>query len=143
MGEEQPKQGLPETPETNSALYQLNEILSQHPEIVNPATFEAYINSTTPQLNTEKKRISGRLSGFNPKESPVWKEITKRFGVNIKQPELVSIASVLAGSANIKLDRDAKRRKTVLIKWFDENYAAISPFLDYVVLQEPNSKVSN
>ncbi|KAH0785637.1 hypothetical protein GPJ56_010387 [Histomonas meleagridis] len=138
---EQPKQGLLETPEANSPLCHLNEILA-HQEIVNPS-FETYINSTTPELNPEKKRINGRLSGFNPKESLVWKEITRRFGVNIKQPELVSIATVLANSAKIKLDRDAKRRKTVLIKWFDENYPLISPYLDYVVLQDPNGNPTN
>jgi hypothetical protein len=35
----------------------------------------------------------------------------------------------------MKLDHDAKRRKTVLIKWFEENWTAIAPFLDYIVLE--------
>jgi hypothetical protein len=29
------------------------------------------------------------------------------------------MAQVLAAQANVKLDRDAKRRKAVLIKWID------------------------
>jgi hypothetical protein len=85
--------------------------------------------------NPGKKRIASRLDGFNPKDTPAWREITRRFGASIKQPELVSIASVLAQSTNIKLDRDAKRRKAVLIKWFEENWTTIEPFLDYVVLE--------
>ena len=84
--------------------------------------------------NRERERISSRLEGFNPRDNPVWREITHRFGSNIKQPELLSIANVLSQSARIKLDRDAKRRKTVLIKWFQENWTSIYPYLDYVVL---------
>jgi hypothetical protein len=83
----------------------------------------------------EKQRIASRLDGFSPKDTPAWREITRRFGANIKQPELVSIASVLAQSTNIKLDRDAKRRKAVLIKWFEENWTTVAPFLDHVVLE--------
>jgi hypothetical protein len=86
--------------------------------------------------NKEKDRIAGRLSGFNVKDNPVWKEITAKFGTNIKQPELLSIADVLARHANIKLDRDAKRRKAVLIKWFNENWTQLQPWLDFVVLEE-------
>jgi hypothetical protein len=88
------------------------------------------------EANREKDRIAGRLSGFNAKDTPVWREITQRFGNNIKQPELLSIAQVLASSAEVKLDRDAKRRKTVLVKWFEENWERIAPFMDYVVLED-------
>jgi len=84
----------------------------------------------------EKERIAGRLSGFNPKDNNAWREITQRFGANIKQPELLSIAQVLSSHANIKLDRDAKRRKAVLLKWFEENWLTIKPFLEFVVLED-------
>jgi hypothetical protein len=85
--------------------------------------------------NRDKARITSRLGAFNAKDTFVWREITRRFGSNVKQPELVSIATVLAQSTSIKLDRDAKRRKSVLIMWFQENWASVSPFLDYVVLE--------
>jgi hypothetical protein len=87
----------------------------------------------------EKERIASRLNGFNSKDTSVWKAITQRFGNNIKQPELLSMAQVLASHANIKLDRDAKRRKCVLVKWFEENWAAIEPYLPYVVLEDSQS----
>jgi hypothetical protein len=86
-------------------------------------------------LRSKVLRIVSRLDGFSSKDTPAWHEITRRFGANIKQPELVSIASVLAQNTNIKLDQNAKRRKTVLIRWFEENWTTISPFLDYVVLE--------
>ncbi|KAH0788594.1 hypothetical protein GPJ56_007276 [Histomonas meleagridis] len=106
-------------------------ILQSHPEI-------CQLFSQTPHsgTNREKERINDRLHGFDPKDNIAWKEITKRFGTNIKQPELLSIAEVLANYANVKLDRDAKRRKTVLIKWFSENWPLISPYLHYVVLED-------
>jgi hypothetical protein len=85
--------------------------------------------------NKEKSRIAQRMIGFNARDNEVWKEITSRFGANLKHPELLSIANVLATNAMIKLDRDAKRRKAVLIKWFHEHWAEVSPFLDYVTLE--------
>lgn len=84
--------------------------------------------------NDEKRRIAMRMNGFDVKDNRVWAEIAKRFGVNVKQGELTNIAQVIAKHAGIKLDRDAKRRKCVLLKWFDENWEKIYPFLDYVVL---------
>ena len=88
----------------------------------------------------EKMRIAYRLAGFNPKDNPVTQEITRRFGPNIKHGELVGIAQAIADKAQIKLDRDAKRRKNVLIKWFAENWDIISPFLDYIVLEDNNEE---
>jgi hypothetical protein len=92
--------------------------------------------AAVPENNKEKERIAERLGGFNTKDNFVWKEIAARFGTNIKQPELLSIANVLASHANLKLDRDAKRRKSVLIKWFDEHWPQVQPYLDYVVLED-------
>ena len=88
------------------------------------------------ESNTERRRIESRLNGFNPKDNRAWKAITEQFGVQIKQPELLSIATLVAENANIKLDRDAKRRKTVLIKWFDEHWDVIHKFIGYVVLED-------
>ena len=85
-------------------------------------------------VNDEKKRIAMRMSGFDAKDNRVWAEIARRFGANVKQGELTNIAQVIANHAGIKLDRDAKRRKCVLLKWFDENWEKITPFLDYVIL---------
>jgi hypothetical protein len=54
----------------------------------------------------------------------------------LKQEELVSIAELVAQRLRIKLDRDARRRKTVMIKWFDENWLFILPVLRFVVLDK-------
>lgn len=104
--------------------------------IPSPVSLQAMQRATGVHLNNELFRIAVRLAGFNAKESPVAKEITRRFGANIKQGELINIAQVIADTASIKLDRDAKRRKNVLLKWFDEHWSEITPYLDYIVLEE-------
>lgn len=124
---------------TSISMNDTPQLQHSNPSFI-PTTFSeitpvSNIPSMEPQ-NKEKDRIHSRLDGFNPKDNEVWKVITSKFGPNIKQPELLSIASVCAQNANLKLDRDAKRRKSVLIKWFYENWAAISPYLDFVVLED-------
>jgi hypothetical protein len=92
-----------------------------------------------PDHSRERARIANRLHGRTPKQSRAWQEITRRFGPNVKHPELLGIAMVISENANVRLDRDAKRRKAVLIKWFDENWADVSPYLDYIVLEDPQA----
>lgn len=88
----------------------------------------------------EKLRVFTRLKGFKAKDSMAWSEITRRYGSELKHGELLSIAEVVASNANVQLDRDAKRRKSVLIKWFEENWTRISPFLNYVVLEDKKTQ---
>ena len=120
---------------TDANILAVTNFLQQAPE---------YAQNTIPDMGTypshevskEKDRISERMAGFNPKDNDVWRSITAKFGPNIKQPELLSIAMVLSQNCSIKLDRDAKRRKSVLIKWFEENWTTLAPYLDYVVLED-------
>lgn len=94
-------------------------------------------------ITGEKIRIALRLSGFDPKNSFVANEIARRFGPNIKQAELVNIAQCIADFAKISIDRDAKRRKSVLLKWFEEHWQKVSPYLDYVVLEDSSATNDN
>lgn len=84
----------------------------------------------------EKSRVNDRLNGFVAKESFIWNELSRRFGSDLHHGELLSIAVVISDFSQIFLDRDAKRRKTVLIKWFQENWSSIAPFLSFVVLED-------
>jgi hypothetical protein len=113
-------------------------LLAPHPDFARPE-LQAFMPASQIESNQEKERIASRLNGFNPKDNMVWRAISDRFGANIKQPELLSIATVISKSTGIKLDRDAKRRKSVLIKWFEENWASIAPYLEYVVLEDSHN----
>jgi len=90
-------------------------------------------NEDSYQTN-ETARIKKRVGEFNWKKSKVWKSLSNRFGDKITQEELISIAELLANTIEVKLDRDARRRKVVLIKWFEENWAKIEPLVKYIIL---------
>ena len=129
-------------PQVESLIVQVQSFFSNQTNA--PSGFSTIPNLATqvigvPQQKVncdEKQRIAMRMNGFDLKENHIWDELSKRFGANIKRGELTNIAKVLADAANIKLDRDAKRRKSVLLKWFDEHWETISPLLDYIVLSD-------
>ena len=127
-------QTVPQQPQAypNISQYQDPKQTFVHPQQPEEYNFGDVVN------NKEKRRIAMRLRGFNPKDNQAWYQITQKFGTNIKQPELLSIAEVCANSAGIKLDRDAKRRKSVLVKWFQENWMRIQPYLNFVILEDIN-----
>ncbi|KAK8891581.1 hypothetical protein M9Y10_028794 [Tritrichomonas musculus] len=84
----------------------------------------------------ERKRVSNRLNGFSIKDSIAWQEICKRFGPNLNQSELLSMAEIIGQQAGIKVDREAKRRKEVLIKWYEENIVIIRKMLPFFKLED-------
>lgn len=87
--------------------------------------------------SAEVERVENRLSGFDYKESPAWYAIREQFTSDVKQVHLRRIAEHIAQKLQINLDRDAKRRKTVLLKWFDENWKVIKDVIyDYTVVSD-------
>ena len=80
--------------------------------------------------SAEVERVENRLAGFVPKDSHAWEVISNLYGSDVKQIHLRAIAEDIANHLAIRLDRDAKRRKTVLIKWFDENWDKVSKELE-------------
>ena len=105
------------------------------------STDESTMSSPEPklrQVSSKRKLInpSERLSGFDYKNSVPWKAIVRRFGPSLTQRELLSIANLLAQTCARTIDRDAKRSKAMMIKWFDENWHYIGPFFNHVVLVE-------
>jgi hypothetical protein len=86
-------------------------------------------------VSEERERIQRRIAGFNWKRSCAWHHLSSAYGPGINQQELVSIADLICPKLNIQLDRDARRRKIVMLKWFDENWAVIQPLLSLVVLE--------
>ena len=75
-----------------------------------------------------------RVKGFDWQSSFAWNYLVRAYGPKLKQEELVSIADLISRRADIKVDRDARRRKVVMIKWFDDNWHLIHPLLRLVVL---------
>ena len=86
------------------------------------------------QNDFEKVTNKQRMAGFVEKSSHAYLDLCRRYGPKPSQQELLSLAQAISETLQILLDREAFRRKKVLIKWFDENYAVIEPFLDRNVL---------
>jgi hypothetical protein len=90
------------------------------------------------QDEREKSFISEKLRGFVPTESLAWAGLTELFGKDISQEQLQSLAQIMSGLTHFDLSREFKRRKQMLIKWFDENWDVIGP-----LIQERISVVSD
>lgn len=75
----------------------------------------------------ERKRIRKRIANFDQRKSQAWKYLTLMYGPQIKHEKLINLAEYAASYLKIYIDRDARRRKCVLIKWFDENWNKIGP----------------
>lgn len=79
--------------------------------------------------NTDKIRIQHLLRGFDQKSSPAWQEITTLYGPDVKHTTLCLLAKILSSQIGVSLDRDSKRRKSVLVKWYHDNWALIQPLI--------------
>jgi hypothetical protein len=81
-------------------------------------------------ISEEKLRISKRVENWSVDRSQVWKKLQEIFGEKIQLNALLCVASQLSEQAGVILDRDAKRRKNILVKWFEEHWESLSPHLD-------------
>jgi hypothetical protein len=82
----------------------------------------------------EVMRISKRTENWTPEGSEVWRTLQNIFGERIQLHALLDVAIRLSQEAGITLDRDAKRRKNVLIKWFEEHWDKIYPLLNQWIM---------
>ena len=83
----------------------------------------------------EQKKISQGLGEFDYKKSRAWKEIVDHNWESLSKGELLLIARVLSTYLHIPIGRESKRRKPVLVKWFDENLSKISEYLNVITIQ--------
>lgn len=65
--------------------------------------------------------------GKDPYKFPVVGQLEKIFGQKLKQKQLQEIGKILAEKIGLKLDRDTKRSKPQLLKWFSVNWETLHP----------------
>lgn len=81
----------------------------------------------------EMKRIRQRLQCPQKEQIDyVMDMIQAYFPGGIGKHELLMVAVLLSDHLGIHLDRDAKRRRKVLLTWYWEHWARIFPYLKYV-----------
>ena len=89
------------------------------------------------QCAFEHLMVKIRLQDFVADNSRGVEMLTKKFGDVPNQHELFSLARVLSSKLDIFLDREASRRKAVLLKWYDENVDKIQPYLEkYITIKD-------
>ena len=92
------------------------------------------MDSCSPQTAHERIRIDHRIRNFDYERSEAWEELRRRGWDQLSQTELLSLALVLSRKLNIGIDREAKRRKSILVKWFDENLVELRAKMDCISL---------
>lgn len=116
---------------TPAPALSIAELLCHNEEPAEPFVKEKKVSTYAAE---EKERVRRRVDGFDWRQSRVWLELTAHFGPKLNQDELISIAQLVSCHAHVKLDRDAKRRKVVLVKWFEEHWGVIRPLIGSIVL---------
>jgi hypothetical protein len=91
----------------------------------------------------QAKKVLARLDGFDAENCAVVQELRATFSAGVTNEELRSIARLLCEKcpSKLKLDRDARRDGRVLIKWYQENWAFISPLLQNIELRDEDGHV--
>lgn len=74
-----------------------------------------------------------RHEAFDYKDTAAYRMLADKFGSSVRQQDLVQIACCLSKKIGVKVERDAKRRKDLLIRWFQENIEKVSALLPMVV----------
>ena len=79
----------------------------------------------------DKEKVKAILGDFDPNKSEAWLTLEECFGVNVKQPPLLEIAKIIGQHVHINVNRNARRRKSVLIKWYHDNWNALKPYIKH------------
>jgi hypothetical protein len=80
------------------------------------------------ESSQERRRIESMMQGFNSETSPAIRALVKRYGREMTLVRLRGEAEHLVTQfqgALTPLERVHKRRKSVLLKWFDDNWSVI------------------
>ena len=85
--------------------------------------------ASSKQCEKEKELNKIRLHGWSVEQSQANAYLVNRFQ-KFNKPFIVDLAKVVSIQLQIPFDREAQRNKTVCIKWFDENFTRIKPFLE-------------
>lgn len=69
------------------------------------------------------------IKNFDWEKSRAWTWLVGRFGPRISKEELLSLGQVVGHNTGIALTREYKRRKKTMVKWFEDNYDKVMPFI--------------
>ena len=100
--------------------------------------------ATAFQQAHEKFVVETKLKNFDLASSRAWAKLTARFGPKITQEELLSLAQICSIHTQIDLHREFKRRKKMLIIWFEEHFETVWPFIENsLIITDKDHKIIN
>ena len=119
------------------ALYEVIDMVKNKPQypqtvvldVLKQPVQQQFIPTKEIKKSDEIERINNQLGGFDWKKSHAWSKISRTIGNEATLPTLRVIAQDMATKVNIRLGRDEKRRKCVLVKWFNDNWSKLEPML--------------
>jgi hypothetical protein len=77
-----------------------------------------------------------RLGDFKAEESRVWQLLQARFGSKLTMPMLAAIAWMVSDESGAVRDRQAHRRKAIMVKWLEEHIECLERLLPRMILVE-------
>jgi hypothetical protein len=87
----------------------------------------------------ETKLVSHRLRGFNRSYCASQRLLDELYGPMIHGMDILTLARICGHYLRLYLDREAFRRLSCRIKWFEENLGVVEPFLrSHVVVVDEN-----
>ena len=96
------------------------------------------LNAFQRQNQREKANIKQYLEGWRKERSVTYAFFTAKFGKCPNKPDLFKIAQFVALMAQIPgVNRSAQRYKNVCLKWFDDHFLILRPFLENLFLSKP------
>jgi hypothetical protein len=97
--------------------------------------FDGEAFGAPPSLQRERKSLNIRIKRFHQPTSPWYHLLQERGLAERRFPELVAIIDVLADCARLSMNRECRRRKSVLFGWVDSHWAELEPFLHLITLE--------
>jgi hypothetical protein len=93
----------------------------------------------------EAQLIACELGTYNYETSPFWHVLRNQFSSGVRQRELSSVATVLCSLIETfpLPTRSEKRSFPLLIRWFEQNWTEIAPFLPLINLCTESFEVIN
>jgi hypothetical protein len=94
-------------------------------------------SEVSPYQASERSCVTLRRSGFDVQNSPAYKYFKTENWHSMKLRQLCGFVKVLAFEAGIaaRLDRDAKRERSILFKWLTDNWSILEPVARTVVFE--------
>lgn len=131
-------------PECTKNIDEVNKMLE---DLLNDLK-EKQNRPTPPEQNQESMQGQPKKhqkDKFNYKACKAYQYLTQTyFYPTIRQSELVSIATTVASKCtDLRVDRDAKRRKDLLIQWYDDHWSEIEPHIKNIIAFNKEGEVLN